>query len=100
MMDLKRELERVFKAKGFDGVIKVLLKHNRPGRKAPMSTQVLVVGEVIHSPRKRGNFIPLCQLTTARHPSGRYGVAFGIVPKGTLRLQATAKARGVPNRNA
>ena len=87
MAELKRELERAFKAKGFGGVIKVLLKYHRPGRKATTSAQVLVVGEVIRSPKNRGEFIPLCSLMTTRDASGRHaGVAFGIVPKGTLRM--------------
>jgi hypothetical protein len=90
MAELKRELERVFKAKGFAGVTKVLLKYHRPGRKATMDTQVLVVGEVIRSPSKRGEFVPLCSLTTTRDAAGRYaGVAFGIVPKATLRMQSS-----------
>ena len=93
MAELKRELERAFRAKGFAGVTKVLLKYHRPGHKATMDAQVLVVGEVIRSQRKRGEFIPLCSLTTTRDASGRYaGVAFGIVPKGTLRMQ-TSKGR-------
>ena len=90
MAELKRELERAFKAKGFDGVVKVLLKYHRPGRKAKADAQVLVVGEVIRSPKNRGAFIPLCTLTTTRDTSGRYaGVAFGIVPKGTLRMHTS-----------
>lgn len=88
MAELKRELERAFRAKGFAGVTKVLLKYHRPGRKATMDTQVLVVGELIRSPNERGEFIPLCSLMTTRDAAGRYaGVAFGIVPKGTLRMQ-------------
>ena len=90
MAELKRELERAFRAKGFAGVTKVLSKYHRPGRKATMDAQVLVVGEVIRSPGKRGEFIPLCSLTTTRNANGRYtGVAFGIVPEGILRMQAS-----------
>jgi len=88
MAELKRELEGVFRAKGFAGVTKVLLKYHRPGHKATIDSQILVVGEVIRSPNKRGEFIPLCSLTTTRDADGRYaGVAFGIVPKGILRMQ-------------
>ena len=94
MAELKRELERAFKARGFAGVTKVLLKYHRQGRKATMDTQVLVVGEVIRSPSKRGEFIPLCSLTTTRDLDGRYaGVAFGIVPKGILRMQSSTSRK-------
>jgi hypothetical protein len=86
--ELKQELKKMFNAGSFAGVTKTVLKYFPPGRKARTDAQLLVMIEIMRSPKRRGTYIPLCCLMTARDAVGRHsGVAFGIIPNGTVHMQ-------------
>ena len=86
--ELKQEFESIFKAGGFDGVIKILSRYHLTKTKATTDAQVLIAVEHIRSSWNRGELTPLCSIGTGRDLWNRYaGVGFGIIPRGTIRIQ-------------
>ena len=93
--ELGKEFENSYRAGTFNGVCSILRKYHPPTKDHTTDVQILVTCECIRDPKRRKELIPLCFLSTARNPSGKFeGVAFGVMPSGSvLRIESRFKKR-------
>ncbi len=87
--EIKRELDQMFDNGHLDGLIAILDKYHRNDTKATCHAQIMISSECIKPNETRNTMNPLALLTTGSDSKDNYsGVAFGVMPSGTIYYEA------------